>query len=128
VSFLRRLAEFRGKRLRVTHAVEEWLGAVGGPHVVKRGGIPNGLENNHREADGVRLWACSSIEVQTSERVHWAHWVRDMALFSAMSLVTILGSPRKKTYGVVSAVDVDPVPAPIGGFSVLPRLNARRSY
>ena len=99
------------------------MGAVGWPHVVERGSIPDGLKDDHREAHRVRLWTCSSIEVQTSEWIDWADRVRDVALFGIASSGTVSENRWKATYSMVRTVDIDPVPAPMGPISSVTRLR-----
>ena len=75
-----RVGEEEGKNVRVAHAVDEGLAAVGGPVVEERLGVPDGLEEDERDPDGVCGWAAPALVEYPGSGVDCALDIFDVAL------------------------------------------------
>jgi len=53
------------ENLRVTHGEDERLAAVSGPEIIELASVPDGLEEEEREPDGVGRWAGALHEDDT---------------------------------------------------------------
>jgi len=98
------------RNVRVTHGEDEWLSTISGPEVVELSGVPNGLEEQEWQPDGVGRGA-STLHENDTGAVNIALEEGNVALENNVSPAYSPSTHDHSAYRVVRRVKSLAIPA-----------------